>query len=95
MKPLENVRKALGRWPKYCAGQPEGCKRRREGRQGGFKARLVPNVAFRGHEKTSLKAPGRWPKYCAGQPDGSKRRRQGRRGGLKARLVPNVAFGSN
>ena len=64
------------------------------GRRGGFKASLLPNVAFLKPEenlqksaKIARKAPGRWPKDmllgCQGRHEGFKGS-SGRRGGLRA-----------
>ena len=65
------------------------------GRREGFKARLLPNVAFWNQKKISRKAPGRWPKEMLlgrqGHREGFKGS-LGRREGFKASLLPNVTF---
>ena len=48
--------------------RPESCQKRRQGRCGTFEGRLLPNVAFWSHQKTTGQAPDRWPKSSGKLP---------------------------
>ena len=79
LQKLESAR----RWPKHGAGQPEGCKRRRQGRREGIEGFLKPLEYLSAQQMAKVwRWVGCYLRKCW----------QRRWEGFKGRLVPNVAF---